>query len=101
MAVDPPQISWLPVAEIDLNGTCTQLYFGNKTITTLGINPLQLTLLITTLAFLLFLIIRIPCSVTKMNSVPNSISKIYYLVVWVRKNAEIESVGLLAWPSFR
>ena len=80
----PSVISWAPVAVIDLNGTCTQLYFGNLAIGQLGINPLQLSLLIATLAFLLFLVIRIPCSVSTMNSKPNGISKIYYTVVWVR-----------------
>ena len=80
-----PATSWSPVAVIDLNGTCTQLYFGNMEIGKLGINPMQLTLLLSTLAFLLFLVIRIPCSVSKMNARPNGISKIYYAVVWVRK----------------
>lgn len=84
MTAEPPHISWLPVAQIDLNGTCSQLYFGKLTISGLGINPLQLTLLLTTVAFLLFLVIRIPCSISRMNKRPNSISKIYYTVVWVR-----------------
>lgn len=82
---EAPHISWLPVAQIDLNGTCTQLYFGQRTIGGLGINPLQLTLLCTTVAFLLFLVIRIPCSISRMNIRPNSISKIYYTIVWVRR----------------
>lgn len=81
---DAPQIGWLPVAVIDLNGTCTQLYFGGLSIKGLGINPLQLTLLITTLSFLLFLVIRIPCSISRISKRPNSISKTYYAITWVR-----------------
>ena len=87
MAADPPFLGWAPTAVINLNGTCTQLYFGANTIGKLGINPLELTLLATTLAFLLFLVIRIPCSCSRMNQKPNSIGVIYYTVVWVRIHA--------------
>jgi hypothetical protein len=72
---------------------CISLYNGEALIPHLNLNPLQLTLLIITTVFFLFMVGFLPFHVRRLREKSVPVRKLFFTFLWVRYQCQVSK-----WP---